>query len=50
MQMVDYGLKRCEAWRAERYHTDESTTRRINLAVRKQQKLTSGLLIFVKKL
>ncbi|KAM3722944.1 Kinesin-associated protein [Dirofilaria immitis] len=39
MQVVDYGLKRWEAWKAEACHTDECTTRRLNLAIHKQQQL-----------
>uniref|UniRef100_A0A915PQC9 Kinesin-associated protein 3 n=1 Tax=Setaria digitata TaxID=48799 RepID=A0A915PQC9_9BILA len=39
MQIVDYGLKRWEAWKAETYHNNECTTRRLNLAICKQQQL-----------
>uniref|UniRef100_A0AAF5PNU0 Kinesin-associated protein 3 n=1 Tax=Wuchereria bancrofti TaxID=6293 RepID=A0AAF5PNU0_WUCBA len=44
MQIVDYGLKRWEAWKAEACHSDECTTRRLNLAVRKQQQLIAACL------
>ncbi|EFO23129.1 hypothetical protein LOAG_05355 [Loa loa] len=44
MQIVDYGLKRWEAWRTEACHGDECTTRRLNLAICKQQQLTAACL------
>uniref|UniRef100_A0A0R3RIP0 Kinesin-associated protein 3 n=1 Tax=Elaeophora elaphi TaxID=1147741 RepID=A0A0R3RIP0_9BILA len=44
MQIVDYGLKRWEAWKEEALHSDESTTRRLNLAIRKQQQLIAACL------
>lgn len=43
MQIVDYGLKRWEAWKEEARHSDECTTRRLNLAIRKQQQLIAGI-------
>uniref|UniRef100_A0A8R1TZH0 Kinesin-associated protein 3 n=1 Tax=Onchocerca volvulus TaxID=6282 RepID=A0A8R1TZH0_ONCVO len=39
IQIVDYGLKRWEAWKVEACQSDECTTRRLNLAIRKQQQL-----------
>ncbi|KAK6102101.1 Kinesin-associated protein (KAP) family protein [Brugia pahangi] len=44
MQIVDYGLKRWEAWKTEACHNDECTKRRLNLAVRKQQQLIAACL------
>ncbi|KAL4003278.1 Kinesin-associated protein (KAP) family protein [Acanthocheilonema viteae] len=44
MQIVDYGLKRWEAWKEEARHSDECTTRRLNLAIRKQQQLIAACL------
>ncbi|CAG9535765.1 unnamed protein product [Cercopithifilaria johnstoni] len=44
MQIVDYGLKRWETWKEEARHNDECTTRRLNLAIRKQQQLNAACL------
>ncbi|VDK88244.1 unnamed protein product [Litomosoides sigmodontis] len=44
MQIIDYGLKRWEAWKEEARHSDECTTRRLNLAIRKQQQLIAACL------